>query len=132
MVSRADSWKLLHDVNIHLIVLTIVAGAGLTLAWRKAWTLRHSPTARNDVPVVLPLLATTASYLFFLACLSFPLLGSDYSNHLNATIGTNFVVALISIVLSLARATPVRWTLATASAALTLIWLLIGAISTAV
>jgi len=125
--------KPFHDPNIHLIVFTTVAGAALVLAWRKAWTLRGSGAARMGMSVLLPLLATTASYVFFLACMSFPhILGPDYSNRRSATIGANFVVALIVIILSLARATPFRWTLATASAALMLVWLLIGAISAAV
>jgi hypothetical protein len=81
----------------------------------------------------LPLFVTTASYLFFLICLAFPpALGSDYTGRMSATIGVNFGAALVMLVLSLVRKSHLRWTVAIASVTLALIWLIVGAVSSAV
>lgn len=132
MFSRVDLWKTLREPNFHLLVLTLIVGVALTLTWRKVWILRRTQGVQKSIIIMLSLVATTISYLFLLVCLSFPHeLGADYSNRLSATIMINFGLAFVAFILSTVKKTPLRWALAIASAGLTLIWLLLGGISSA-
>jgi hypothetical protein len=133
MVSRMILFRILPSPNIQLLVLCTIAGMALLVSWWRVRTLRQSPTVLGSITLKLPLFITTASYLFFLVCLAFPpALGSDYSGRMSATIGINFGVALLMLILSLVRKSSLRWTVAAAALALALIWVIIAAVSSAV
>ena len=120
-----------RPLEILFLVVIAAAGSALGLAWRRTWTLSHSPAFRER-KTKLPLLTTTASYLFFLLCWSFPrALGSAYNRRLT-TIYINFGASAAILIISLFIKTPLRWTVAIAAAALALIWLIVGAWSSAV
>ena len=129
MTSPTSSWGALNTPNLHLFVLNWIAATGLILAWHRAWTVRHS--VRMSKAVVLPLLVTTASYVFFLLCLTLPrVLAPIYG--VQASLTMNFFVALVVLVASIARKGPLRWPIGVACGALLFIWLIIGALSSAV
>jgi len=133
MMSRISLFRILPSPNIQLLVLSVIGGVALLVAWRQVWTVRHSPTVLGSKTIMLPLFVTTASYMFFLVCLSFPrTLGPDYSHRSSTKIGINFGAVLLMLMLCLARKSPLRWTVATAAVSLALIWLIIGAVSSAV
>lgn len=133
MISRISQFRILPSPNIQLLVLSVIGGVALLVAWWQVWTSRHSLAVLGSKTITLPLFVSTASYMFFIVCLSFPrTLGPDYSHRLSTTIGINFGAVLLMLILSLARRSPLRWTVATAALSLAIIWLIIGAVSSAV
>jgi len=131
VTSPPSSWGALNTPNVHLFVLNWIAATGLILAWHRAWVLRHS--IRMSKAIALPLLVTTASYGCFLLVLTLPsILTPSFGTRASITIELNIYATLVVFVVSMARKGPLRWPIGVACGALLLIWLIIGALSSAV
>jgi hypothetical protein len=118
---------------LFLALVGIVGVALISAWWRVRMTPRQFTAVRASRGTVIPLFVTTASYLFFLVSCAVPrALGPDYSTRRYAVIGVNCGLAAVMFVISALTRTFSRWKVALSALALALIWLIVGAVSSAV
>ena len=118
-----------HLLEVLFFALIAIVALALVTAWRQ---LRSSRRKGENRALYLPLVLTTASYLFFLLCWSFPqVLGPDFSKRRFAVIGINCGLAVTIFIISISKKESGRPVVGMAAAALALVWLIVGAISSA-
>jgi hypothetical protein len=114
------------------IALVLVPALPLLLTWRKVLTRRDSLAASSLITVKLPLLVITASSLLSFVNLLFysSTKGVRYSEGRFIMIVTAFGVSLGMIPFSVVgKRNPFKWSLIITSAALTVVWLYLWAMS---
>src|SRR6266403_4658020 len=106
------------------VALVVVPTLPLLLTWQQVLSRRDSFASSSAVTVKLPLLAITASWLFFSLCLLFPSgLGPEFSNRRLGTIWANLGLTLLMVVFSLRGKNHSKVLLAIAAGAIALVWL---------
>lgn len=119
-----------HLLEVLFFALIAAVALALVTAWRQ---LKRSRPFGENRTLYIPLVLTTASYLFFLLCWLFPqVLGPGYSTRRFAIIGVNCGLALTIFVISMLKKESRRPMVGMAALALELVWLIVGAISSAV
>ena len=117
-------------LGVTLLVLESSMAAALIIVWVR---IRTQSALRGSYWPTASLSLTTMSFLFFLMSDYFPfILGPAYSSRRAATLYINLGIALIALIISFLRKRPLRWVITACAAALALIWLIVGAISSAV
>jgi hypothetical protein len=119
--------------SLVFITLIVVAGLALAAGWTRLIALIH-PADRKRRFMSLALVVSTTSYLYFVACLFAPdfLLGAAFSQQRSISLYANFGIALVILFFSMANKNSLRPPLVLANSALFVMWVLVGAASSAI
>jgi hypothetical protein len=126
--------RAMNVVVVIYILLFVIPGLPLLMTWHQALTRGDSFSSLPALTCRLPLFFTTASFLlFFFGLFAKSAIGPDYSDRRFMTIWSNLALAIVMLVLSLrGKKSPYRTRLATAAAAVALVWLYAWAVSAVV
>jgi hypothetical protein len=118
------------DILEDLLVGSIAIGPLLFLL--ASWRLRVLPDVRKDRVLLSSLFITLISYLLLAAALLFhDAIGEDYSSRRYLTVVANCAAGAVSSIVFVTKRKRTGWTLAISAILLSLVWLIVGAASSA-